>query len=158
MIPITKRAVAISAALLTAGGLAACSSTSTPSGPSSGPPSKPTGVLRLVAASGFDHLDPVSAYYTADYILERAYTRQLLAYPYAVPLAVGDAQWNKAVTPVADDLQRRDHQWRADLHLPHPARRDLADRRPGDLRGLPARVQGVLQPGARRLRGQHRVL
>ncbi len=102
MIPITKRAVAISAALLTAGGLAACSSTSTPSGPSSGPPSKPTGVLRLVAASGFDHLDPVSAYYTADYILERAYTRQLLAYPYAVPLAVGDAQWNKAVTPVAD--------------------------------------------------------
>ena len=42
------------------------------------------------------------AYYTADYELERAYTRQLLSYP-AVPYsAAGDAGWTTDTTPTAD--------------------------------------------------------
>jgi peptide/nickel transport system substrate-binding protein len=60
------------------------------------------GTLRIVAASGFDHLDTVPAYYTADYMLEHAYTRQMLTYPYAVPTTIGSPGWIKAVTPVAD--------------------------------------------------------
>jgi peptide/nickel transport system substrate-binding protein len=94
--PFAAVAVAVVAAL----GLAACGNSSS-SGSSSSTPTK-GGTLRLLAASGFDHLDTVSAYYTADYILERAYARQLLAYPYAVPTSIGSPGWNKAVTPVAD--------------------------------------------------------
>ena len=41
-------------------------------------------------------------YYTADYMLERAYTRQLLSYPYAVPTSLTSAGWKTATTPVAD--------------------------------------------------------
>ena len=44
---------------------------------------KTGGTLKIVAASGPDHLDTVPAYYTADYMLERAYARQLLSYPAA---------------------------------------------------------------------------
>jgi peptide/nickel transport system substrate-binding protein len=83
-------------------GLAACGGSSTNSSSSSpGTPVK-GGTLKLVGASGFDHLDTVSAYYTADYMLERAYARQMLAYPYAVPTSINSAGWKKAVTPVAD--------------------------------------------------------
>jgi peptide/nickel transport system substrate-binding protein len=39
------------------------------------------GTLRWVASGDVDHLDPMSAYYTATGILERAYTRQLVTYP-----------------------------------------------------------------------------
>jgi peptide/nickel transport system substrate-binding protein len=83
--------------------LAACGGSS-PSKSGSNAASKPVlgGTLRLVAASGPDHLDTVPAYYTADYILERAYTRQLLSYPFAAPTAIGDAAWKKSTTPVAD--------------------------------------------------------
>ena len=42
------------------------------------------------------------AYYTADYLLERAYARQLLSYPYAVPTSLTSAGWKKATTPAAD--------------------------------------------------------
>jgi peptide/nickel transport system substrate-binding protein len=70
-------------------------------GTASGTPLK-GGTLRLVAASGTAHLDTVSAYYTADYILEKVYSRQLVSYPYATPRKLGDAQWNKAITPVPD--------------------------------------------------------
>ena len=44
----------------------------------------------------------MAAYYTADYMLERAFTRQLLTYPYAVTTKVGDAGWKKVTTPAAD--------------------------------------------------------
>jgi peptide/nickel transport system substrate-binding protein len=76
-------------ATLAAGGLlAACSSsTTTPSGATSptatGTAGTPVmgGTLRWVASGDVDHLDPMSAYYTATGILERAYTRQLITYP-----------------------------------------------------------------------------
>jgi peptide/nickel transport system substrate-binding protein len=76
-------------ATLAAGGLvAACSSsTTTPTGASSptatGTAGAPVfgGTLRWVASGDVDHLDPMSAYYTATGILERAYTRQLITYP-----------------------------------------------------------------------------
>jgi peptide/nickel transport system substrate-binding protein len=92
-------ALAAAAAL----GVAACggSSTSGGGGSSSSKPVK-GGTLRLVAASGTAHLDTVAAYYTADYMLERAYARQLVAYPYGVPKTIGDTQWKKVTTPVPD--------------------------------------------------------
>jgi ABC-type glycerol-3-phosphate transport system substrate-binding protein len=80
MKPASRRAAALAAVALAAAGLAACSSTSTtPSSSAVKPPTKPTGTLRIVAAAGPDHIDTVPAYYTADYMLERAYTRQLLS-------------------------------------------------------------------------------
>lgn len=102
MTPMTKRVAALAVAVLAAAGLAACGKSA--STPPSSSATKPVsgGTLRLVAASGFAHLDTVAAYYTADYILERAYARQLLAYPYAAPSAIGSASWNKSVTPAAD--------------------------------------------------------
>ena len=39
------------------------------------------GTLHIVAASGPAHLDTVPSYYTTDYQLTHAYTRQLLNYP-----------------------------------------------------------------------------
>jgi peptide/nickel transport system substrate-binding protein len=39
------------------------------------------GTLRWIASGDVDHLDPMSAYYTATAILERGYTRQLVTYP-----------------------------------------------------------------------------
>jgi len=84
-------------------GLAACGGSGNNSGSnsSSGTPVK-GGTLNIVAASGWAHLDTVPAYYTADYMLERAYTRQMVAYPYAVPTSIGSPGWQKAVTPAAD--------------------------------------------------------
>src|SRR5205085_12243579 len=47
-------------------------------------------------------LDPVPAYYPAGYLLERAYTRQLVQYP-AVPAAsTSSPAWRTDTTPVAD--------------------------------------------------------
>jgi peptide/nickel transport system substrate-binding protein len=60
------------------------------------------GTLKLVAASGPDHIDPVPAYYTADYILERAYARQLLSYPVVPDRTAYSPGWNADITPVAD--------------------------------------------------------
>jgi peptide/nickel transport system substrate-binding protein len=95
------------AALATAGlavaGLAACSSSG--GGGSTGPSAgKPVlgGTLRLVAASGPDHIDTVPAYYTADYILERAYARQLLTYPTVPDPTLTSRGWKKDTTPVPD--------------------------------------------------------
>jgi peptide/nickel transport system substrate-binding protein len=103
MTPMPKRFTAVAVALLAAAGLAACGKSSTTSTPNASG-SKPVygGTLHIVAASGPDHIDTVPAYYTADYILERAYTRQLLSYPYSVDPALGDAGWKKATSPVAD--------------------------------------------------------
>src|SRR5215472_4202007 len=79
------RVAAIAVAILAAASLAACSSSkSTPSSTSStssaGTPVS-GGTLRWVASGDVNHLDPMSAYYTATGILERAYTRQLVTYP-----------------------------------------------------------------------------
>jgi peptide/nickel transport system substrate-binding protein len=60
------------------------------------------GTLRIVAAYGPDHLDPVPAYYTADYILERAYARQLVSYPSVPDPSATSKGWAKDITPVPD--------------------------------------------------------
>ena len=53
------------------------------------------GTLRLLGSGDVDHLDTASAYYTATYTLERAFTRQLFSYP-------ASADSTTATTPVAD--------------------------------------------------------
>jgi ABC-type transport system substrate-binding protein len=60
------------------------------------------GTLHLVADDGPDHLDTVPAYYTEDYILERAYTRQLVSYPTLPAATTSGAEWNETTTPAAD--------------------------------------------------------
>jgi len=103
---IPARFTALAVAVLAAGALAACGGSSSPSSSSSSGTSsgKPVfgGTLNIVAAGGPDHIDTVSAYYTADYMLERGYTRQLLQYPYAVDKKIGDAGWKALTTPEAD--------------------------------------------------------
>jgi peptide/nickel transport system substrate-binding protein len=100
----SQRIAVMAIASLAAAGLAACSSSSNSSGSSSNSANTPVkgGVLKLVAASGPDHIDTVPAYYTADYILERAYTRQLLSYPTVVDPSLTSSGWKKDTTPVAD--------------------------------------------------------
>ena len=98
-LPMRYAVVAVAAAA--AMGLAACGGSSSSSSTSSGKPVK-GGTLKIVASAGPDHLDPVAAYYTADYTMERAYTRQLLTYPFAVDKTIGDAGWQKLITPVPD--------------------------------------------------------
>lgn len=97
-------AVMAIASLASVGLLAACSSSSGSSSNSSGTSNKPVtgGTLRLVAASGPDHIDTVPAYYTADYILERAYTRQLLTYPTVPDPTLTSPGWKTDTTPVPD--------------------------------------------------------
>ena len=97
----TQRIAVTAMAGLAAAGLAACSSSSNST---SGTGSKPVsgGTLKLVAASGPDHIDTVPAYYTADYILERGYARQLLTYPTAPGKTLTSAGWTKNTTPVPD--------------------------------------------------------
>src|SRR6266704_7049759 len=103
MTPMPKRFAALAVAVLAAAGLAACGKSSSPqAGPANGPPSTPTGTLKIVAAAGPDHIDTVPAYYTGDYILEHGYTRQLLTYPYAVDNTITSPGWKKATTPVPD--------------------------------------------------------
>src|SRR5215472_3299345 len=60
------------------------------------------GTLKLVAASGPDHIDPVPAYYTADSILERAYARQLVSYPAVPDPTTRSRGWFADISPVAD--------------------------------------------------------
>ena len=97
----SQRIAVMAVAGLTAAGLAACTSSS---GGSASSGSKPVhgGTLKFVAASGPDHIDTVPAYYTADYILERGYARQLLTYPTAPGTTLSSAGWTKNTTPVAD--------------------------------------------------------
>ena len=66
--------------------------------------SKPVsgGTLHIVSASGPDHIDTVPAYYTVDYQLERAYTRQLVSYPTVPATTTSSAGWTTDTTPVAD--------------------------------------------------------
>lgn len=67
-----------------------------PAGPSSG------GTLRIVAANGPDHLDTVPAYYNVDFILERAYARQLVTYRTTPDPSLTSAGWKRDTTPVPD--------------------------------------------------------
>jgi peptide/nickel transport system substrate-binding protein len=110
----TKRVAALAAAAMVVGGLAACSSSPSSSSGSSGSKAaapatsgssetpQSGGTLNVVAASGPDHMDPVSAYYTADYEFERIYTRQLVAYPTTPYTSTSGSAWETDVTPVPD--------------------------------------------------------
>jgi peptide/nickel transport system substrate-binding protein len=107
MISASKRFAGLTlAAVAAAGVLAACSSSSPSSSSSSSASSsgKPVsgGTLRVISASGPDHIDTVSAYYTVDYQLERAYTRQLLSYPTVPYTSTSSAGWTATTTPTAD--------------------------------------------------------
>jgi peptide/nickel transport system substrate-binding protein len=105
MIKSPQRVVALTAAVLAAVGLAACSSSSsTSSSPSASSTATPVagGTLHIVAASGPAHLDTVPSYYTTDYQLTHAYTRQLLNYPTLPYTSTSDPNWAKDTTPVAD--------------------------------------------------------
>src|SRR5712692_3531481 len=100
MTPRSKALVALAAA--GALGLAACSSSGkTPPSNNAG---KPVfgGTLKIVASGGPDHFDTVPAYYTADYMLERGYARQLLSYPTVTDPSITSPGWTKDVTPVPD--------------------------------------------------------
>ena len=96
------RFAALATAGLLAAGLAACSSSG--SGGNAAGGSKPAkgGTLKLVAAGGPTYLDTVPAYYTANYVLERVFARQLLAYPTVPDPTIGGSGWNKDTIPVPD--------------------------------------------------------
>jgi peptide/nickel transport system substrate-binding protein len=104
MIKSPHRVVALVAAVLAAAGLAACSSSSSSTSAAASSTAKPVsgGTLNIVSASGPDHIDTVPAYYTVDYQLEHAYTRQLLQYPTEPYTTTSSPGWTASVTPVAD--------------------------------------------------------
>jgi peptide/nickel transport system substrate-binding protein len=107
MISTPKRIAGLAAAVLAAGALAACSSSSTSSSPATGSSSSAGtpvsgGTLNIVAASGPAHIDTVPAYYTVDYQIEHATTRQLLAYPTDVYTSTSSPGWTADTTPAPD--------------------------------------------------------
>jgi len=104
MISTPKRFAGLAAAVLAAGALAACSSSSTSSPTTSASSSTPVsgGTLHIISAGGPDHIDTVPAYFTVDYQLERAYTRQLLSYPTVPYTGTSGAGWTATTTPTAD--------------------------------------------------------
>ena len=103
MKPLPKRLAALSVVALAATGLAACGNSSNGgTGSSNTSGATPGGTLHIVAASGQSQFDPVSAYGTWDYMIEHAYTRQLVQYPTVPYTALGDAGWLKDTTPTAD--------------------------------------------------------
>jgi peptide/nickel transport system substrate-binding protein len=109
-----RRSTALAAATVAIGGLAACSSSSNSAGGSSSSNPAPAatstssqkitpgGTVNVIANSGPDHWDTVSAYYTPDYEFERIYTRQLVAYPTVPYSGTTSAGWTTDTTPVAD--------------------------------------------------------
>ena len=103
MIGTARRIAVLAAVLLTGAGLAACSTTSKTSAPTTSS-AKPVygGTLHIVAASGPEHFDTVPSYYTADYQLTHAYTRQLLSYPSLPYTSTADPNWVKDTTPSPD--------------------------------------------------------
>jgi peptide/nickel transport system substrate-binding protein len=98
-----KRFAALAVVALAAGGLAACGGSSSGSN-SSATGGKPVlgGTLKVVAASGPDHFDPVPAYTTYDYMMERGYARQMLSYPASPATQTSGPAWTKATTPIPD--------------------------------------------------------
>jgi peptide/nickel transport system substrate-binding protein len=103
MISKPKCFAGLAAVALATTAIAACSSSSTSSSATSSS-GKPVsgGTLHIVSASGPDHIDTVPAYYTVDYQLERAYARQLVAYPTVPASSTSSAGWTTDTTPVAD--------------------------------------------------------
>jgi peptide/nickel transport system substrate-binding protein len=98
-----SHAIRLAIATVAAAGLlsaAGCSATNTPA-PVSGKPVY-GGTLRIVANGGPDHLDTVQAYIVSDYILERAYARQLVSYPTVPVTGTSGPAWQKAITVVPD--------------------------------------------------------
>jgi peptide/nickel transport system substrate-binding protein len=116
MTRVSKRVAGLAVVATAAIGAAACSSSPSSSNNSAGSTAsssvaptasstaKPVsgGTLNIVANAGPDHMDTVSAYYTADYEIERAYTRQLVSYPTVPALSTTGAGWQEDTTPVAD--------------------------------------------------------
>jgi peptide/nickel transport system substrate-binding protein len=106
MINAPKRYAALAAAVLAAAALAACSSSSSSSSPSSSSSAAGTpvagGTLNIVSASGPAHIDTVPAYYTVDYQIEHATTRQLLSYPTEVYTSTSSPGWTADITPAPD--------------------------------------------------------
>jgi peptide/nickel transport system substrate-binding protein len=102
MINAPQRVVTLAAAVLAAAGLAACNSASTSSTSTSAGKPVSGGTLHIVAASGPAHIDTVPAYYTVDYQIEHATTRQLLAYPTDVYASTSSPGWIADSTPAPD--------------------------------------------------------
>jgi len=102
MKPLPKRVAALAVVALAATGLAACGKSSSGGSNTNSGGATPGGVLHIVAASGQSQFDPVSAYGTWDYMIEHAYTRQLVQYPSKYYAALGDAAWKADTTPTAD--------------------------------------------------------
>jgi peptide/nickel transport system substrate-binding protein len=102
MKPLPKRVAALAVVAIAATGLAACGKSSNGGSTTNSGAATPGGTLHIVAASGQSQFDPVSAYGTWDYMIERAYTRQLVSYPSVYYTALDDAAWKKTTTPVAD--------------------------------------------------------
>ena len=130
------RLAALATAGLLAAGLAACSSSGSGGNNNASSGGKPAqgGTLKFVAGGGPTYLDTVPAYYTANYILERTYARQLLTYPTAPDPSITGPGWTKDTVPVPDIAtgipdrrQRRASPRRHDLHVPHQARRRLGN-------------------------------
>src|SRR5262245_43034445 len=95
------RIAALATAGLAVAGLAACSSANNNNHSGGSQPVK-GGTLKLVAAGGPTYLDTVPAYYTANYVLERTFARQLLAYPTVPDPTISGPGWNKDTIPVPD--------------------------------------------------------
>jgi peptide/nickel transport system substrate-binding protein len=107
MISTPKRFAGLAAAVLAAATVAACSSSST-SAPAAGSSSSSAGTpvaggtLNIVAASGPAHLDTVPSYYTTDYQITHAFTRQMLNYPTVPYTSTSSAAWTQTTTPAPD--------------------------------------------------------
>jgi peptide/nickel transport system substrate-binding protein len=106
---VSKRVVALGAVAATAISLAACSSSTSSS--TTPPPAAtatstakitPGGTVNVVANSGPSNWDTVPAYYTADYMFERIYARQLVSYQTVPYTGTSGAGWNTDTTPTAD--------------------------------------------------------
>ncbi len=106
MISTPKRFAGLAVAVLAAAALAACSSSSSSSTGASSSASTATpvagGTLNIVSASGPAHIDTVPAYYTVDYQIEHATTRQLLSYPTEPYSSFTSPGWIADITPAAD--------------------------------------------------------
>ncbi|HKE50932.1 MAG TPA: ABC transporter substrate-binding protein [Actinomycetes bacterium] len=89
--PVSRVRLAALAAILAL--TAACGGVVTTGTDSSVP--RQGGTLEVVGSGDIDHLDPASAYYVPTWRLQRAITRQLVAYPYSADQAV-------STTPVPD--------------------------------------------------------
>jgi peptide/nickel transport system substrate-binding protein len=101
MTTLTARVAVATVAAIGVMTLAAACSKSGPAAPTSGKPLY-GGTLRIVANGGPDHLDTVQAYIVPDYILERAYARQLVSYPTVPVTGTSGPAWQKAITVVPD--------------------------------------------------------